>query len=457
MSTAAPDLNGSRPAGSPRYFYGWYIAGSGFLIQFMTGALAFHSFGAYVVLMEDEFGWSRTTFSIAFAMQRAESGVLGPLQGWLIDTYGPRIIMLIGLVLFAAGFFLLATINHVWTFYLAYLLLAVGSSLGGFLALVVSLVNWFRRRRTLALSMLSLGFAAAGLTATPMAELLETIGWRAGAVLSGFIVLVFGIPLALVVRHRPESYGLLPDGAPNIAGVAIDPDDDQEGETQMSTKEALLTPAFWFIALGQASALLVVGALMVHLVVYLEDDLGFALGIASFAITVQTGGQVAGQLLGAYAGDRLPKRPLIVAAMLGHATAIFILAFASTLPFIFAAVALNGLAWGLRAPLQTALRADYFGRRSFGTIMGFSSLVIMLGMIIGPIFAGQMYDSTGSYETSFVVLGVLAGLGGLLFLFAGPPKRPAEAAPVAGQPELTSPPREAAGVTPAASDGAGGS
>lgn len=456
MSTAAPpDLDGRRQADSPRVFYGWYIAGSGFLIQFMTGALAFHSFGAYVVLMEDEFGWSRTTFSIAFAMQRAESGVLGPLQGWLIDTYGPRIIMLIGLVMFSGGFFALAAVNSQWTFYLAYLLLAVGSSLGGFLALVVSLVNWFRRQRTRALSMLSLGFAAAGLTATPIALLLETIGWRSGAVLSGVAVLLVGIPLALVIRHRPEPYGYLPDGVGFRDGV-LPKDWEEDDEVQMSATQAMRTPAFWLISFGQASALLVVGALMVHLVIYIEQDLSYSLALASFAITVQTIGQVAGQLAGAYLGDHWPKRPLIVAAMLGHSAAILMLAVGSALPFIYVAVAINGLAWGLRAPLLTAMRADYFGRQSFGTIMGFSSLIIMIGMIIGPLFASEMYDASGSYETSFIVLGVLAGLGSLLFVFAKPPNRPAEATPLVGRPELTPPPREPAGVAPAASDGGGG-
>ena len=406
----------------PRLFYGWYIVGAGFFTQLMMGMLMFHSFGTYVTLMQADFGWSRTTFSIAFAMQRAESGILGPIQGWAIDTYGPQRIMMAGMVLFAAGFMMLSQVDAKWTFYLAFMLIAIGASLGSFLSLTVAIVNWFRRRRTMALGLLSLGFAVGGFAATPVALLIEGVGWRAAAFGSGVAVLLIGLPLARLVKHRPEDHGLLPDGAPSRASLSGDPDDEEDDDDiSMTTREALRTQAFWLISFGQASALLVIGALMVHLVVYVSEDLDYGLALATFAITVQTIGQVVGQLIGSYVGDRLPKRPLIVGALLGHAVAIFVLAMASTLPLVYVAVAINGTAWGLRAPLQMAIRADYFGRKSFGTIMGFSSLVIMSGMIVGPTFAGVMYDQTGSYQLSFIVLSVFAALGALLFAFARPP------------------------------------
>ena len=338
------------PPPRPRVFYGWYIVGAGFVTQLMLGMLMFHSFGTYVALMRADFGWSRTTFSIAFAMQRAESGILGPIQGWAIDTYGPRRVMAVGMALFALGFMLLSQVDHIWTFYIAFMLIAIGASLGSFLALVVAVVNWFRRRRTMALGLLSLGFAVGGFAATPTALIIEDIGWRAAAFASGVVVLVVGLPLTRVVRHRPEDHGLLPDGARSGASLADDPDDDDDADFGMGTREALRTSAFWLISFGQASALLVIGALMVHLVVYIHEDLGFSLGLAAFAITVQTVGQVIGQLAGAYLGDRWPKRPLIVAALLGHSLAIFVLAMASTLPMVYVAVAIKRPGLGAARP-----------------------------------------------------------------------------------------------------------
>ena len=409
----------ARTARRPKIFYGWYIAAAGFLTQFMFGVLMFHSFGTYVALMQADFGWSRTTFSLAFAAQRVESGVLGPIQGWVIDTYGPRKVMYLGLVVFAAGFMLLSRVESLPLFYISFLMIAVGSSLGSFLSVLVAIVNWFRRRRVFATGVLTMGFAVGGLTATPMALLIESIGWRDAAFASGVISLVVGLPLAAVVRHRPEPYGMLPDGVQSTSGLAGE--QQQEIEWSMTAREALTTSAFWFLALGQASALLVIGSLMVHLVIYIHEDLGYSLGLAALAITVQTLGQIVGQLFATLFGDRLPKRPLVIVALLLHATAMLLLALADGLPMIYVAVVINGVAWGSRGPLMMGLRADYFGPRRFGTIMGFSSLVIMLGMIIGPIFAGVMYDQTGSYRTGFIVLAIFAALGSVMFLMVRPP------------------------------------
>ncbi|MCY4615509.1 MAG: MFS transporter, partial [Chloroflexi bacterium] len=263
------------------------------------------------------------------------------------------------------------------------------------------------------------GSGRGGFAGPPRGVVRERPGGRPAASPWGVLVLVTGLPLARAVRRRPEDHGLLPDGATSYAELSDDP--DEEEEWGMSTPDALRTSSFWLISLGQASALLVIGALMVHLVIYIHEDLGYSLALAAFAITIQTIGQIVGQLAGAYLGDRWPKRPLIVGALLGHGLAIFLLAIAPVLSLVYLSVAINGAAWGLRAPLQMAIRADYFGRRSFGTIMGFSSLVIMSGMIIGPTFAGIMYDQTGSYRMSFLVLAFFASLGAIFFAFARPP------------------------------------
>jgi nitrate/nitrite transporter NarK len=99
-----------------RFFYGWWIVGAGFGIEVLIGALLFHAYGAYVVLLREEFGWSRTMLSAAFAMARAESAILGPVQGWLADRFGPRTFIRIGMVVFAAGFMLFSQVGSPLTF-----------------------------------------------------------------------------------------------------------------------------------------------------------------------------------------------------------------------------------------------------------------------------------------------------------------------------------------------------
>ena len=426
--TAMPDLRETQQAVTERgsrIFYGWWIVGSGFIVNTFNGALVFHSFGAYVVLLEQDFGWSQATFGLAFALQRVESGLLGPIEGWAIDRFGPRRVMMVGLVIFALGFLALSQINSILTFYLAYLLIALGSVLGSFLPVTVAVVHWFNRRRALALALVSLGFAAGGLVQPGVVALLESLGWRGMAAASGIFVLVIGLPLAAVVRHRPEDHGMLPDG--DLPGHG----DEQPPEVNFTTTQALRTRAFWLIALGHSSSLLVIGAVMVYFASHLTLGLGYSLGFFGLMSALMTAFMVIGQVvIGGILGDRLNKRMVIIIAMCGHTVAMLLLAFSFNIVMIIGFVVINGLAMGTRGPLIQAMRADYFGRQSFGKIMGFSSMVMMAGMIIGPVVAGISYDLTGSYQRGFVILAVLALSGGVFFAFAKRPELPESAAPM---------------------------
>jgi len=409
-----------------RLFYGWWIVGSGFIVNTFNGALVFHSFGAYVVLLEQDFGWSQATFGLAFALQRIESGLLGPIEGWAIDRFGPRRVMMTGLVIFALGFIALSQINSILTFYLAYLLIALGSVLGSFLPVTVAVVNWFNKRRALALALVSLGFAAGGLLQPGVVALLESLGWRGMAAASGIFVLVIGLPLAALVRHRPEDHGMLPDGEIRAHGEEPPPP-----ERDFTTAQALRTRAFWLIALGHSSSLLVIGAVMVYFASHLTLGLGYSLAFFGLMSAIMTFAMVIGQVcIGGLLGDRLNKRLVIIIAMFGHTVAMLLLAFSVNVVMVLGFVIINGLAMGTRGPLIQAMRADYFGRASFGKIMGFSSMVMMAGMIIGPVVAGISFDVTGSYRIGFVILAILALSGGAFFAFAKKPELPESTVPV---------------------------
>ena len=142
-----------------------------------------------------------------------------------------------------------------------------------------------------------------------------------------------------------------------------------------------------------------------------------------------------GQLCGGFLGDGFNKRLICFVCMLFHTIGLLLLAYASTLWMVLAFAALHGLAWGIRGPLMVALRADYFGPSSFGTIMGFSSLIVMIGMSTGPIFAGFMADMYGNYELGFGILAIGTLLGSFCFIAARPPKHPEHKHPEHKHPE----------------------
>jgi sugar phosphate permease len=408
-----------------RIFYGWWVVAAGCGLETLIGGLMFHAYGAYVVLLREEFGWSKTMLSAAFSMARAESGILGPVQGWLTDRFGPRTLIRVGMVIFAVGFMLLSQIRSPLTFFLTFFLIALGSSLGGYLPIGVAIVAWFRRRRALALSVSATGMAIGGLL-TPLVVLaLTRFGWRWTAFLSGVLVLLAGLPLAQLVHHRPEALGERPDGdPPEPAGGPRPAAAPRREEPSFTPGQAVRTPAFWYVALGHGSALLVVSAVMVHLAVHVTERLGYTLAQAASVTALMTVMQVAGQLGGGLAGDRFSKRAIVTACMLAHGAALLILAWATAFWMLAAFAVLHGLAWGIRGPLMSAIRADYFGSASFGTITGLSSMIVMLGMMGGPLVAGILADRTGSYTSGFVVLAVLAGIGSIFFVLARRPAAP---------------------------------
>ncbi len=433
-------------------FYGWRIVGAGGVIQMLHSGLLMQAFTNYSVLLREEFGWSATMISAAFSMTRAESGFLGPLQGWAIDRFGPRNVIRVGTVLFAVGFMLFSQIQTPMQFFGFYFLVALGSSLGGFLSITTAIVNWFDAKRSRALAVSQAGFAVGGLLTPLIVFSLTNFGWRETAFASGVIILVVALPLSQFIHHRPEDIGEHIDGIdPALADDAGD-HDDRTRRDDFTVREALHTRAFWLISLGHAASLLVVGAVMVHLSLHLTESLDFSLQQASFVGGALPLMQLTGQLLGGVFGDRINKRHLVVGAMGGHMVGLLLLAFATNVWMVWAFVPVHGLAWGLRGPLMQAMRADYFGRTYYGTIMGFSSMIVMLGMIAGPLFAGILRDQTNSYETGFAILAVLAGLGSVFFLFATPP-----APPVRPDPEVDSPtsePRPAPAPGPAGGSGA---
>lgn len=402
-------------------FYGWYIVLAACGIQWLPGVLFMQSFGAYTALIQAEMGWSKAVLAGAFALTRVESGLLGPFQGWLADRYGPRIILTIGLGLFGVGFILFGFIDTVLTYYLAFAVIAIGSSLGGFQTLMVSIVSWFDRYRARAVAVSQLGYSIGGLCVPLIIIALTQFGWRATAIASGIAVILIGIPLAQIVRHRPP-----PDVEPDGTKVQ-DADDDapqSDGVRDFTAREAMRTRAFWFISLGHALALLTVSTVMVHLILHLTESLEFTSPAAGLVVALMTAFQMIGQILGGFLGDRFNKRFVCVGCMLGHATGFFLLAYADSLAMVIAFAVLHGLGWGVRGPLMVAFRADYFGPGSFGTIMGFSSLIVMFGMSGGPIIAGLMADASGSYESSFALLASGSLLGAIFFWAAKRPDPP---------------------------------
>ena len=409
----------SSPSAPPQkgLFYGWWIVLASCCVQVLQGALLFHGFGTYILPLQSEFGWKRAEISGVFSMVRAESGLLGPLQGWLIGRFGPRLVMQVGFVLFGTGFWLFAAVNSLSDLYLAFALIALGASLGGFMSISSTIANWFVRRRATALGLMLAGMGLGGTLVPVLVHSMATLGWRTTAQISAVLVVVVGLPLALVMRRRPEDHGYLPDGdtAPTAKGESPAP------EPAFTAGQALRTRAFWLLSLGHGSALLAVGTMLAHQIPHMVEGLGMSQEAAAVNVALLVGVTMVGQLSGGYLGDRVDKRLAMFACMWLHVAGLLVFALADAVWGARVFAVLHGAAWGVRGTLINAIRADYFGRASYAAISGYASLIIMMGMTLGPLFAGFMRDWQGDYKAAFVVLAVLVGLGSGAFLAARKP------------------------------------
>ena len=143
---------------------------------------------------------------------------------------------------------------------------------------------------------------------------------------------------------------------------------------------------------------------------------------ASVVITLMTVAQIGGVLVGWWIGDRFDKRRVAALCMVMHAAGLLMLTYAGGYAMLGGFALLHGGAWGLRGPFMQAIRADYFGRRAIGMILGLSAMIIVFGQVGGPMIAGLLADATGSYHAGFTLLAALVGAGSLFFLLARRPR-----------------------------------
>jgi len=410
-----------------RLFHGWWMVGAGCAMQFLQSCLLLQAFGAYVAILRDDMGWTKTQLAGAAALHQVEAAVLGPILGWVIDRFGAQGVIRFGVFVFGIGFMLLSQIDSLFSFYGAFIVVALGASLAGFFPINVALIHWFERKRARALSSVQFGFALGGIAMPVVAWSLATFGWRPTAFASGVVIIVLGFPLSLVMRRRPEDFGERVDGEPapapaETAGAGPQP---APLDRDFTAREALRTPAFWLLALGHGFALFVVSAVNVHAITHMKEGLQYSLEAASLVILLQTLSQLGGVVAGWFVGDRYDKRMLSAACMFLHMAGLLSLTYALNHAMVVAYAITHGFAWGLRGPFMQAIRADYFGRSAIGMILGLSFMIVVLGQIGGGMISGILADATGNYRMGFTVVALLAGLGSVFFLLAKKPALPA--------------------------------
>lgn len=416
--------------GKNRPYYGWVIVTVGWLTQFTQGIIN-QAFATYLGPLMTEFGWSRALLAGPRSVTQVENSILGPIEGWLLDRIGPRWMVASGSFIMGLGLILFGITHSLWMYYLANIVIALGTGLQGLLILSVALNQWFRRKRTMANAVMLLGFATAGIVGVPAVVFLQTaMGWRASAIITGIFAWAVGIPLSMFLRRSPEQFGLLPDGdTPDASAEAGTRNRPAPKEFDFTLRQALRTRAFWLVAFGPTLSQLGMAAAGIHLFLHLEQDVGLSRPTAAFVWSVASMTNIPARLIGGYFGDRMPKRFVLGFAMVMIAASQFVLGIATSLPMAMVYAVLYGIGWGARTPVMNAMQGDYFGRRSQGIIRGWLTVVHLPFTVATPVLVGLMADRLGTYSPLFVILSFVGLAGAILIFFATPPKFPEHQGP----------------------------
>lgn len=386
-------------------------------------------------------GISRAATSIPSSIGRLEGGFEGPIVGWLADKYGPRRLIIIGTITVSSALILMNFINAVWAFYVVWgVILGTGFNLATTLPIHKAISNWFVKKRGLAISIMMVFSGLSGVIVMPLiALLLTTQSWRTTCLIGGLVIGLLGLPLAWFgfKDQRPEYYGLLPDGA--VTDDAVDDRDQMidKGigyaanlrELEFTLKQALKTPAYWLVTISFAIHTLVAPALSIHTIPFLTDR-GIDPLNAAGMMAIMIGSSLPARLAGGIIADRLNinNLPYLVGGaylMQALGIAVFLLNQQS-IAMIYLWFILYGTGMGVSFTINTIVIARYFGRKAFGSIQGSARIISAPTGVLAPIYAGWVYDSTGSYIPAYTVFAVLLAVAFVLMLFARPPKPPAQ-------------------------------
>ena len=397
------NLTSRRGIRAGRPFRGWRMAAIGATTNAIASGLFGRGLSLYFLPLSRDLSLSSTATSMIFGFTALEGGVQGPITGYMIDCWGPRIMMVAGALLAGLGFLILPFTNSFLTFLLVFVgILSVGMH-GGFHSGSSALMNsWFVRYRGTAFGIVSVGIALGGTIIAPLVALmLLHWGWRTTAAVSGFVVLAVGVPLSLLVIDSPEKVGQLPDGLRMSRQRQ-----DGAAEPDYSVRKAMKTFAYWGLAGAIGLRIAASAGVIVHIVPMLVWK-GMNEATGGIIIAAMSFSGIATRLGMGLLGDRWEKSKLVGLAMMAGAGSLVFFAFSPGQLWLMILFAVTFSVTDGAAGLTWAMVGDYFGRSYFATLKGVINTVVSVGSLASPIIAGRVFDATQSY---FWVLIPFAGL-----------------------------------------------
>lgn len=389
--------------------------------------------------ISQELGFNRAVTSVASSISRFEGGLESPITGWITDRWGARWVIISGTFLIMLALLLMRFVHSLWSFYLIWgFILSVGCNISLSIPLDATISNWFVKKRGKALSIKWVFSGLSGVAVMPLiAWMTATYDWRTACTVGGIVTGVVGLPIAifLIKSRRPEYYGLLPDGARIAEEVQANRDEMVERgvqyaaevkEVEFTLRQAMKTRAFWLLLLSQSIPALAGPVMNIHCIPFLTD-IGIDPVKAAAIMAMMIFFSLPTRFIGGWIADRISishTRFVTTTSYFLQGFGVLLFLLHPTLTVVYIWFILFGLGQGLAFTVGSFMRARFFGRKAFGSIQGVSAMLMTPIGVVAPVYAGWIYDTTGSYEIAFIQLAALLGVSVILSVFLLPPRPP---------------------------------
>jgi sugar phosphate permease len=390
-----------------------YVAATSFTALFTIVGLALYGLPFYYDFMVREFGWSRAQVTSGNAISKLLVGPLfGFAAGWIVDRFGPRRLMMAGIVMAGGALVGLAHMSALWMFYLFYIFNAVGYVCGGPLPNQVLLSRWFDKGRGKAMGFAYLGIGIGGWLVLKLSpNLVAAFGWRGALQALGIVIVVVALPMAFFVRDEP---------------------DDERGSRRSGPQGTAVAPlggvftdrAFYLLALGSMCSIAAVGGANQHLKLYLSLDLKYSQDVAAAITSTVLFCSIFGRLLMGWLADRIPKKAVMILIYVLVAGSIPLLLTGGSTRALYAFSVVFGLGLGGEYMIIPLMAAELFGVRVLGRLLGVILTADGVAEATSPMLIGYLRDHSSSYRTGFLLLIAIALVGTVAIAML--PRRSAE-------------------------------
>ena len=398
-----------------RIFFGWYMVAASVVANTIFSAAYFQGFGVLILPIERTFGWDRWVISAAMSLRQLESGIVSPAVGFLLDRFSARKLIFWSAVISGLGFIGLGFTSGIVMFFLCFVVISLGASgVSHAVTWPVIISRWFRRNRGLATGLAVTGPIFGSPIVILNTQIEEAYGWRVVLFGYGILILVGITLLSMLVRDRPEPYGLRPDGDPPEDSVTKEhhAGSPRRIDAGLTMHAVFRTKEFWLFTSYLSGTFAVNSAIQGHMIPYFQQDIGLTAAWAAVVMSMVFIISGIGRIGGGYLLDRMDYRLVlaVVAAMMGlgllYLQVVPVKTVWATLPF----AVMFGVSFGCLVPMRGTVGSIMFGTRTIGGILGLLQGGPIAAGVIGPFVMGLIFDLNGNYSTAIWGLIVISAL-----------------------------------------------